>query len=36
MLLVHFEWRIYAAGGIALAASALAFGARQWFRSKRR
>jgi amino acid transporter len=36
LLLVHFEWRIYAAGGIALAASALAFGARQWFRRKER
>ena len=36
LLLVHFEWRIYAAGAIALAASALAFGARRWFRSKRR
>ncbi len=36
LLLVHFEWRIYAAGAIALAVSALAFGARQLFRSKRR
>ena len=26
LLLIHFEWQIYAAGGIALAASALAFG----------
>jgi len=35
MLLIHFEWQIYAAGGIALAASALAFGIRQWFRKRR-
>lgn len=36
VLLVHFEWLIYAAGAIALVLSALAFGARQLFRSKRR
>ena len=36
LLLIHFEWQIYAAGGIALAASALAFGVRQWFRRIRR
>jgi amino acid transporter len=36
LLLIHFEWQIYAAGGVALAASALAFGIRQWFRRKRR
>lgn len=36
LLLIHFEWQIYAAGGIALAASVLAFGIRQWFRRKRR
>jgi APA family basic amino acid/polyamine antiporter len=35
MLLIHFEWQIYAAGGVALAASALAFGVRQWFRKRR-
>ena len=35
-LLVHFEWQIYVAGAIALAASALAFGARQGFRNRRR
>jgi APA family basic amino acid/polyamine antiporter len=34
-LLIHFEWQIYAAGGVALAASALAFGIRQWFRRTR-
>jgi len=32
VLLVHFEWRIYAAGGVALALTALAFAARQGFR----
>ena len=32
LLLSHFDWQIYVAGGIALAASALAFGIRQWFR----
>jgi amino acid transporter len=31
-LLVHFDWRIYIAGCIALIASALAFAARQWLR----
>jgi amino acid transporter len=36
LLLIHFEWQIYAAGGIALAASAMSFGVRQWFRKKRR
>jgi basic amino acid/polyamine antiporter, APA family len=36
MLLVHFEWQIYAAGVIALAASALAFVARRLTRRKRR
>ena len=36
LLLIHFEWQIYAAGGIALAASAMSFGVRQWFRQKRR
>jgi len=34
MLLIHFEWRIYAAGGVALAVSALAFGVRQWVRKR--
>jgi amino acid transporter len=34
LLLVHFEWQIYAAGGIALAASALAFAMREWSRRK--
>jgi amino acid transporter len=36
MLLTHFEWQIYAAGGIAIAASALVFCVRQWFRKRRR
>jgi APA family basic amino acid/polyamine antiporter len=31
MLLFHFEWQIYAAVGIALSLSALAFGIRQYF-----
>jgi len=31
-LLIHFEWQIYAAGGIAVVASALAFGVREWSR----
>jgi APA family basic amino acid/polyamine antiporter len=31
-MLSPFDWQIYVAGGIALAASALAFGIRQWFR----
>jgi APA family basic amino acid/polyamine antiporter len=35
LLLAHFEWKIYAAGCIALAASALAFGIRQWLRRTR-
>lgn len=35
-LLTNFEWQIYAAGGIALALSAIAFGARQLFRARRR
>jgi len=35
-LLAHFEWKIYVAGAIALAASAIAFAARQWSRGKRR
>jgi amino acid transporter len=35
LLLVHFEWQIYAAGIVALAASALAFGVRQWSRRQR-
>jgi APA family basic amino acid/polyamine antiporter len=34
LLLIHFEWQIYVAGGLALAASALAFGFRQWSRQK--
>jgi amino acid transporter len=34
-LLIHFEWQIYVAGGIALAVSALAFGVRQGFRRAR-
>ena len=34
LLLIYFEWPIYAAGGIALAASALAFGVRQWSRRR--
>ena len=32
VLLIHFEWHIYAAGAIALAASALAFGIREMSR----
>jgi amino acid transporter len=36
LLLVHFEWQIYLAGAIAIGASALAYGARQWFRGRRR
>jgi len=32
LLLIHFEWQIYAAGGIALAVSTFAFGIRQWSR----
>ncbi len=36
LLLVHFEWQIYAAGGVALALSALAFFVRYWFRRSRR
>jgi APA family basic amino acid/polyamine antiporter len=36
LLLIHFEWQIYAAGGIALAVSAMSFGVRQWSRQKRR
>jgi len=35
VLLVHFEWPIYAAGAIALAASALALVARQLTRRQR-
>ena len=31
-LLIHFAWQIYAAGGIAVVASALAFGIREWSR----
>jgi APA family basic amino acid/polyamine antiporter len=34
-LLVHFDWQIYAAGGMALALSALAFLARRVFRRRR-
>ena len=34
LLLFNFEWQIYAAGGIALAASAGAFGIRQGFRRR--
>lgn len=34
-LLVHFDWQIYAAGGMALALSALAFLARRVFRRSR-
>lgn len=36
LLLIHFEWQIYVAGGLALAASALAFGVRQWSRQRTR
>jgi APA family basic amino acid/polyamine antiporter len=36
VLLIHFEWQIFVAGGIALFASALAFGVRQWSRKRRR
>lgn len=32
VLLVHFEWQIYAAGSVALALSAVAFVARRWLR----
>jgi hypothetical protein len=35
VLLVHFEWRIYIAGALALAASGLAFAVRQWHRGRR-
>jgi amino acid transporter len=35
-LLGHFEWKIYVAGAIATVVSALAYGARQWFRRRRR
>jgi APA family basic amino acid/polyamine antiporter len=33
-LLVNFEWPIYAAGGVALALTAVAFLARQWARRR--
>jgi basic amino acid/polyamine antiporter, APA family len=36
ILLGHFDWQIYAAGGIALAASAIAFAVRKAFRNRRR
>lgn len=36
LLLIHFEWPIYAAGGIALGVSAIAFAARQWLRRSQR
>jgi APA family basic amino acid/polyamine antiporter len=35
-LLAHFEWRIYAAGGLAIVVSAAAYGIRQCFRGRRR
>lgn len=35
VLLMHFDWQIYAAGGVALALTALAFLARQWVRAHR-
>lgn len=34
VLLVHFDWQIYLAGGIALVLTALAFLARQWARAR--
>jgi APA family basic amino acid/polyamine antiporter len=36
VLLAHFEWRIYAAGGLAIVLSAAAYGIRQCFRGRRR
>jgi len=36
VLLVHFDWQIYLAGGIALLLTAIAFLARQWLRARRR
>jgi APA family basic amino acid/polyamine antiporter len=36
LLLIHFEWQIYLAGGIALVLSVIAYGARQWARARKR
>ena len=36
LLLLNFDWQIYLAGGIALLLTALAYGARQWARYRRR
>jgi len=36
LLLLHFDWQIYAAGGVALVLTAVAYAARQWARSRRR
>jgi Kef-type K+ transport system membrane component KefB len=33
LLLLHFDWQIYFAGGIALVLSAIAYAARQWTRA---
>ena len=35
LLLIHFDWQIYAAGGIALVLSAIAFFVRWWVRANR-
>lgn len=35
ILLVHFDWQIYVAGGIALVLSAIAYSARRWARARR-
>src|SRR3954467_871874 len=36
LLLIHFDWQIYVAGGIALVLSAIAFFVRWWVRAGRR
>jgi amino acid transporter len=36
LLLIHFEWQIYVAGGVALVLSTLAFFVRWWVRANRR
>jgi amino acid transporter len=36
LLLVHFDWQIYAAGGLALVLTAIAYAARQWLRARKR
>jgi Kef-type K+ transport system membrane component KefB len=35
VLLVHFDWQIYLAGGIALGLTAIAFLVRQWARGSK-